>query len=99
MSVLIPEGFVFVPRGAGVAAKLLEAADAVGADQVTSVRSITGGYHVLEEVAKEYGVSFEITDPEATPAESEESSDGDKPAEDEKPADEAKTTRRTAAKK
>lgn len=54
MSVLIPEGFALVPRGKGVAAKLLQAAEEVGADPVTSVRTITGGYHVLEEVAEAY---------------------------------------------
>lgn len=97
MSVIIPEGYVLVPRGAGVAAKLLEAADEVGADQVTAVRTITGGYHVLKEVAEAYGVTF--TEPEAETEE--DAPEKEAPAE-EKPEDapaEPKTTRRTAAKK
>lgn len=111
MSVIIPEGYVLVPRGAGVAAKLLEAADEVGADQVTAVRSITGGYHVLEEVAQAYaaavGAEEKSEDPATAPAE-----EGAEPVVAEKPdgtevtevleaADEAapKSTRRTAAKK
>ena len=69
MSVIIPEGFAFVPRGAGVAAKLLEAADEVGADQVTAVRSITGGYHVLEEVAQAYAAAVGAEETEAPTAE------------------------------
>lgn len=52
----IPEGFVFIPREAGVsvALELLEAADQVGADRKADVRTITGGYHVAEEVAKQF---------------------------------------------
>lgn len=75
MSVRIPEGYVLVPRGAGVAAKLLEAADKVGVDQVTAVRSITGGYHVLEEVAETYAMQVEAPveyvtdDPDGEPVE------------------------------
>lgn len=75
MSVRIPEGYAFVPRGEGVAAKLLAAADEVGADQATAVRSITGGYHVLEEVAEAYAaaapeaVEYVADDPNGEPAE------------------------------
>lgn len=74
MSVLIPEGFVLVPRGKDVAAKLLQAAAEVGADPITSVRTITGGYHVLEEVAVAYGaahpaVEIVSEDPDGDPVE------------------------------
>lgn len=57
-SVRTPKGFVFVPREEGVAFKLLEAAVEVGADRHTSVRTVFGGYHVLEEVAQKYQEQF-----------------------------------------
>lgn len=50
-----PEGFVRVSKAPGVAAKLLDAADSVeGADRKNDVRSVTGGYHVTEEVYDKY---------------------------------------------
>lgn len=56
MSALIPEGFVFVPRRAGenVALQLLEAAEEVDADRVLSVRTVSNGYHVQQDVADRY---------------------------------------------
>lgn len=52
----IPEGSVFVPRrrGENVALQLLTAAEEVGADRDLSVRTVSGGYHVYEDVADRY---------------------------------------------
>lgn len=50
-----PEGFVRVEKAPGIAAHLLDAADSVeGADRKTDVRSVTGAYHVSEEVYEKY---------------------------------------------
>lgn len=54
VSIRIPEGYVFVPKAPGVAAELLEIADAVGADRKLGVRTTVGGYHVVAEVASVY---------------------------------------------
>lgn len=71
----IPEGFVFVPRepGVNVALELLDAAKKVGADRVTSVRTTSGGYHVLEAVADQYQHDFVDTDEDEDETEGEES--------------------------
>ncbi|MGO1566460.1 MAG: hypothetical protein ACTHXC_00420 [Brachybacterium sp.] len=53
-----PDGFVFVPRAAGVAAELLNAANKIKADRKLDVRSVTGGYHVRKNVAEEYQKAF-----------------------------------------
>lgn len=52
----IPEGSVFIPRrrGENVALQLLTAAEEVGADRDLSVRTVSGGYHVYEDVAERY---------------------------------------------
>ncbi|QIQ63611.1 hypothetical protein SEA_NIKE_27 [Microbacterium phage Nike] len=75
----IPEGSVFIPRrrGENVALQLLTAAEEVGADRDLSVRTVSGGYHVYEDVADRYlenlGVDTDDEDDEAedesTPAE------------------------------
>lgn len=54
--VRIPEGRVFVPRRSGenVALDLLNAAEELDEDRNTSVLSVSGGYHVIESVAKRY---------------------------------------------
>lgn len=62
-SIRIPDGFVFVPRDAGVAKKLLKAADKIKADRHTSVRTVTGGYHVLSQVAEQYQEEFTSQEP------------------------------------
>lgn len=55
----IPEGFVLVkPRSVETATALLKAAEDIGADRIASVRTVTGGYHVTEEVAEQYQKSF-----------------------------------------
>lgn len=57
--IIIPDGFVLVkPRSRETAIALLAAADAVGADRHTSVRTVTGGYRVLKEVAEKFQSSF-----------------------------------------
>ncbi len=77
--IIIPEGFVLVkPRSRETAIALLEAADAVGADKHTSVRTVTGGYHVLEEVAAKFQEGF----PEADVEEAQERVDTQNQAED-----------------
>lgn len=58
----IPQGYVFVAKADGVAAGLLNAADRIGADRKNGVRTVTGGYHVLEEIAQEYGATFAEVD-------------------------------------
>lgn len=66
----IPDGSVFVPRrrGENVALQLLEAAAEVGADRDLSVRTVSGGYHVFQDVADRYkenlGVDTEDEDDE-----------------------------------
>jgi hypothetical protein len=50
----IPEGYVFVKRGPGVAAALLEAADEIKADRKNGVRTVSGGYHVAEDIAAKW---------------------------------------------
>lgn len=55
MSLNIPEGFVAVKRGPGVAAALLEAADKVGGDRKLGVRTTSQGvYFVAEEIAEQW---------------------------------------------
>lgn len=64
--IIIPDGFVLVkPRSRETAIALLEAADAVGADRHTSVRTVTGGYHVLKDVAEKFQAGFSEADAEA----------------------------------
>lgn len=59
----IPEGFTFVKRGPGVAAALLEAADAIGEDRKTGVRTTSsGGYYVKDEIAEEWQKSLPDSD-------------------------------------
>jgi hypothetical protein len=67
--VTIPEGHVFFPKLPGVAAGLLAAADAIGADRKADVRTITGGYHVTEAVAEQYRSTLppEPEDPQGEP--------------------------------
>lgn len=61
-SIRIPDGSVFFGWADGLAGELLAAADEVGADRKTAVRRVTGGYHVLLEVAEHYvGGLREIT--------------------------------------
>lgn len=57
-----PEGFVFVGHGPGVAAELFEALDEVGGDQYADIRSITGGYHVREEVVQKWQENYAADD-------------------------------------
>lgn len=52
--ITIPEGHVFVARGQGVAAALLDSVDAVEGDRQADVRTVSGGYHVRQEVAEHY---------------------------------------------
>ena len=54
VTIRIPEGFVLVPRAAGVAAALLEAADRLHVDRKTTVRTTASGYHARLDVAEEY---------------------------------------------
>lgn len=61
-SIRIPDGFVFVRRAPGVAVKLLEAADAIKADRVLGVRTVTGGYHVAQDIADEYQNGFDAVE-------------------------------------
>lgn len=58
--ITIPEGFAFVARQAGVnvAAKLFDAVEEVKADRYTSVRTVTGGYHVQQDVADAYAAAL-----------------------------------------
>lgn len=58
-SITTPAGFAFVPRGPGVAAALLDAADEIGADRKLDVRTVAGGYRVTQAVAEEYQKGFE----------------------------------------
>lgn len=59
----IPDGFVLVqPRSVETATALLDAARKIGADRHLSVRTVTGGYHVLKEVAEEYQKGFPAVD-------------------------------------
>lgn len=55
-----PEGFVFVRSGLGVAAELLAAADKLEVDRQAGIRSITGGYHVRENIAEEWQKGYAI---------------------------------------
>lgn len=61
--VTIPPGFAFVPRrsDANVAKLLLEAAEELELDLITSVRTTFGGYHVVEAVADRYRENLEET--------------------------------------
>jgi hypothetical protein len=54
MAIRVPEGFVFVKRAPGVALALLEAADKIKADRQAGIRTVSGGYHVAEDIAAEY---------------------------------------------
>lgn len=67
MSIRIPEGYVFVPRVPGLAVGLLDAAKRIKADRVMSVRTVTGGYHVLEEVAAAYQGELPAVEEEPQP--------------------------------
>lgn len=53
-TIRIPDGFVFFRKFPGLAAGLLEAADAVGGDRKLDVRTVNGGYHVSQKVAEKY---------------------------------------------
>lgn len=54
-----PEGFVRVEKVAGIAAKLLDAADLTeGADRKADVRTVTGAYHVSEAVYETFKSTF-----------------------------------------
>ncbi|UVG35380.1 hypothetical protein SEA_ZAGIE_27 [Microbacterium phage Zagie] len=81
----IPEGSVFIPRrrGENVALQLLTAAEEVGADRDLSVRTVSGGYHVYEDVADRYLENLGVdTDDEDDEAE-DESTPGEKTVEEE----------------
>jgi len=57
-----PEGYVFIPRRSdrSIAADLLKAAEDAGFGRgVESVRTITGGYFVKEEIAQVYAEKFD----------------------------------------
>ncbi len=76
----IPEGSVFIARGDGVAAALLDAADRIGADRKWDIRTTQGGYHVKQEVADEYLAGLpEAPEPEDVP---DDDPTGDGPDED-----------------
>ncbi|AWN03543.1 hypothetical protein PBI_HYPERION_26 [Microbacterium phage Hyperion] len=81
----IPEGSVFIPRrrGENVALQLLTAAEEVGADRDLSVRTVSGGYHVYEDVADRYLENLGVdTDDEDDKAE-DESTETEKTVEEE----------------
>jgi len=65
-SIRIPDGFVFVRRAPGVARQLLDAAASIEADPVTGVRTVTGGYHVTQDIADEYQKGFDAVEDEDT---------------------------------
>jgi len=67
----IPEGQVFVKRAPGVAGALLDAAEALGYSRSEAVYTVSGGYHVFEDVAQKYQESL----PEAEADESGEAAD------------------------
>lgn len=71
--ITIPEGHVFVARGEGVAAALLDSVDAVEGDRQADVRTVSGGYHVRQEVAEHY----QSTLPAEAEAEDEEKQEGE----------------------
>lgn len=55
MAINPPDGYVFVKRGPGVAAALLEAADKIKADRKEGVRTTSqGGYFVADDIAAEW---------------------------------------------
>jgi hypothetical protein len=68
-NIRVPEGYVFVPRqrGVNVALQLIEAADKVKANRHESVRTVSGGYHVTQEVADAYQAALpEVDDNDAS---------------------------------
>lgn len=81
----IPEGYVFVPRQAGVpvAAQLLDAADEIKADRQTGVRTVSGGYHVTEEIAEQYQANLPESKDEASTVEADSEKEEDAPTSDE----------------
>ncbi|WNT45281.1 hypothetical protein SEA_BABYDOTZ_26 [Microbacterium phage BabyDotz] len=95
----IPEGSVFIPRrrGENVALQLLTAAEEVGADRDLSVRTVSGGYHVYEDVADRYLENLGVdTDDEDDEAE-DESTPGEKTVEEEEAEAAAKEAAEKAA--
>lgn len=82
----IPDGSVFVPRrrGENVALQLLDAADEVGADRDLSVRTVSGGYHVFQDVADRYKENLGVD----TEDEDDETEDGSDDSNDEKTVEE-----------
>lgn len=80
--ITIPEGFAFVARQAGVnvAAKLFDAVEEVKADRYTSVRTVTGGYHVQQDVADAYSAALGEEEVEEEVEESTESTETASPA-------------------
>jgi hypothetical protein len=66
--VRIPEGQVFVQRAPGVAAALLDAAEELGYVRSEAVRTVSGGYHVPEDVAAAYQATLPEEAESETPA-------------------------------
>jgi hypothetical protein len=77
---LIPDGFVFVPKADGVAAALLDAADKIGADRKSGVRTVHGGYNVQLEIAQRYQEKLEKKAAKAAKVETGPAKPGDPPA-------------------
>lgn len=75
----IPEGFVFVRRQAGrnVAAELFEALDTVDGDRFGDIRTVTGGYHVANEVAEAWTAAQPEAEDDSTEDPTEEDSTED----------------------
>jgi hypothetical protein len=83
MGLNIPDGYVFVKRGPGVAAALLEAADAIKADRKEGVRTTSqGGYYVLEAIASEWQKSQPEADEDEESDEDEGSGEAETPTAD-----------------
>lgn len=61
----IPDGQVFVARAPGVAAALLDAAEELGYARHEAVRTVSGGYHVNEDIAAKYQESLPEVDESA----------------------------------
>ncbi|WKW84895.1 hypothetical protein SEA_SALLYK_28 [Microbacterium phage SallyK] len=81
----IPEGSVFIPRrrGENVALQLLTAAEEVGADRDLSVRTVSGGYHVYEDVADRYLENLGVDTDDEDDETEDESTPGEKTVEEE----------------
>lgn len=64
------EGYAFVPRirGEAVSAELLDIADDLGEDRQAGVRTVTGGYHVLQAIADKYNADHGIESEEGEQA-------------------------------